>query len=282
MLEFHLEKKLHGAGGDLNLKVSGEIAKGRFVALYGASGVGKTSILRMLAGLMHPDSGQISVNQSLWVDTQHHITLKPQKRKVGFLFQDYALFPNMTVERNLSFALSKGQNPAIVSELIEIMELQALRGRKPQKLSGGQQQRVALARALVGQPQLLLLDEPFSALDYEMRKKIQSFILTLHRRYELTTLIVSHNPEEIREIADEIWVLKEGSFAVKGTPETYFSQFVEKEKLSLRGEIREIHHEGSTWYVKIHIGGELVQVQLSKEQVENLKVGDLVKWEMFK
>ena len=115
-----------------------------------------------------------------------------------------------------------------------------------------------------------------------MRKKIQSFILTLHRRYELTTLIVSHNPEEIREIADEIWVLKEGSFVVKGTPETYFSQLVEKEKLSLQGEIREIHHEGNTWYVKIHIGGELVQVQLNKEQVENLKVGDQVKWEMFK
>ncbi|MEM6628980.1 MAG: ATP-binding cassette domain-containing protein [Bacteroidota bacterium] len=281
MLEFDLEKKLHGAEGDLNLKVSGKIIQGQLIALYGPSGIGKTSILRMIAGLMKPDTGFIRVNQISWVHTIQRVNLRPQQRKVGFLFQDYALFPNMTVERNLMFALPKGHDATIISDLVNIMELQGLRKRKPPTLSGGQQQRVALARALVAQPSLLLLDEPLSALDYEMRRKLQRFILTLHKRYQLTTLLVSHDPEEISEMADEIWVMKEGCFVAKEAPQLFFDKSLDKESLSLWGEITHITARDSQYFIQMKLGGETLGFHIERKKAEHLKVGDRVKWGFF-
>ena len=173
MIEIFLQKKLNASSGDMLLEVKTNIEQGQFVTLYGKSGAGKTSTLRMLAGLLKPDSGKISIHGNLLLDTSNQINLSPQKRKIGFVFQDYALFPNMTIIENLSFALNKNQDKKILDELIEIMEIGDLRNQKPHRLSGGQQQRVAVARALVQKPALLLLDEPLSALDEEMRNKIQ-------------------------------------------------------------------------------------------------------------
>ncbi len=149
MIQIALQKKLGAANGEMQLDVDIEIEEGMLVTLYGNSGAGKTSILRMIAGLLQPERGLISVNEKCWLDTSRGISLTPQQRKTGFVFQDYALFPNMTVKENLAYALEKGQSKAIVEELIRIVELRDLQQRKPSELSGGQKQRVALARALV-------------------------------------------------------------------------------------------------------------------------------------
>jgi molybdate transport system ATP-binding protein len=218
MIEVALQKKLSASMGEMLLEVAFKIEKGSLVTLYGKSGAGKTSILRMLAGLLRPDEGRIWVNGTVWYDAKQKICLKPQKRKVGLLFQDYALFPNMTVRGNLEFALEKGQDRKTVSEIIEVMELGELQLRKPQTLSGGQKQRVALARALVHLPEILMLDEPLSALDAEMRQKLQDYILKVHREYQLTTILVSHDLSEILKMSNQVLVLEQGLITHKGTP----------------------------------------------------------------
>ena len=222
MIRFALHKKLNAASGMMFLQVKCEFESGQLVTLFGKSGVGKTSILRMLAGLMTPDAGQIIVEDATWLDTRQKINLRPQHRKVGLVFQDYALFPNMTVRENLLFALSKPQAQTFVAHLIDIVEFQTLQNRKPDSLSGGQKQRVALARALVQRPKLLLLDEPLSALDIEMRRKLQSYILKVHQEFGLTTILVSHDLSEILKMSDKVIILEEGKIIRQGSPPEVF------------------------------------------------------------
>lgn len=280
MIEFELGKTLHTAWGNKPLQVAGKIPKGSLIALFGGSGEGKTSILRMLAGLMKPDSGKIQVDDEYWLDTDQRLHLPPQQRRVGFLFQEYALFPNMSVRRNLSYALEKGQDDSIVEELIAIMELGELQHQKPNSLSGGQKQRVALARALIRKPPILLLDEPLSALDYDMRQKLRSYILTLHQRYQLTTLLVSHDPEEIQQMADEVWVLKGGKFIVKESPSSYFHTSSAKKGLSVRGEVVGISLQEQAYLVQVKMGNDIVTLTLDALNGKNLTVGDQVKWDI--
>jgi molybdate transport system ATP-binding protein len=180
------------------------------LALTGPSGSGKTTILRILAGLEKRAKGRLMVQGELWQDSAQGIFLAPQQRSIGVVFQDYALFPNMSVVQNLQFALPKTENQTLIEELLEVMDLQELKTAYPRELSGGQQQRVALARALVRRPKLLLLDEPLSALDTQMREHLQTFIRLLHERYALTTLLISHHPEEIQRLADRVLVLEKG------------------------------------------------------------------------
>ena len=148
MTHFSLQKRLHAADGILSLDVKCEIEDAAFISLYGASGAGKTSLLRMLAGFMQPDKGMIKVNDEVWFDSENKINIVPQRRSVGFVFQDYALFPNMNVEENILFALGKNDSKQIIEELLEMTGLRGLRNKKIQMLSGGQKQRVALARAV--------------------------------------------------------------------------------------------------------------------------------------
>ncbi len=233
MLKIRLKKQLHAHFGDMLLDVSIEVERGTFVSLYGKSGAGKTSILRMLAGLMQPESGYIEVGGEVWLDTQKGVALKPQRRNLGFVFQDYALFPNMSVRENLLFALARGQNKKAVEELINMVELRELQGRYPHELSGGQKQRVALARALVRRPPLLLLDEPLSALDFDMRSKLQEYILHLHRKYHLTTLLVSHDLPEVVRMADVVYRIDEGKITTGGTPRELLGKQLERYLASL-------------------------------------------------
>ncbi len=277
MIEFELGKTLHTAWGNKQLQVAGKIPKGSLIALFGGSGVGKTSILRMLAGLMKPDSGKIQVGEACWLDSNKKIYLPPQERSLGFLFQEYALFPNMTVRRNLTYALDRGAPTNMLEELIETMELGELQHRKPLSLSGGQKQRVALARALVRKPPLLLLDEPLSALDYDMRTKLRSFILKLHRQYELTTFFVSHDPEEILQMADEVWVLKGGKFIAKESPASYFQPSPEENGLAVWGEVVSIEPQEQAYLVQVKMGNELISLMLDASQGEKLSVGDKVR-----
>lgn len=218
MIEVAITRKLHGAGGAINLNLDVTIGTGEFVTLYGPSGAGKTSVLRMLAGLLTPGDGRIVCDRQIWFDKNKRINLKPQRRDIGMVFQEYSLFPNMTVQGNLEFALQKDQPKSKVEELLQLTELEQLRDKKPAFLSGGQKQRVALARALVRQPKLLLLDEPLSALDTAMQTKLQDYILHIHRQYNLTTLMVSHDLNEVIKMSKRVLILEDGAIKKDGAP----------------------------------------------------------------
>lgn len=276
MISLDIKKRLKAAAGDMELALKLEIERGELVTLYGESGSGKTSILRMLAGLMCPDSGKIVVGYQVWYDPERRLLLPPQKRRVGFVFQDYALFPHMTVRQNLEFALTHRQDAAIIDELIHIMELEALQQQKPAKLSGGQQQRVALARALVGQPEILVLDEPLSALDYAMRVKLQDYILQLHRRFELTTILVSHDPSEILKMSDRVFELKNGKITRQATPVDFFRETLRSARVSFSGEVIRLVQEGRAVVATLRVNGEELQVPLDETQAEGLKPGDRI------
>lgn len=203
----------------MTLRVGQKLAPKQFLAISGPSGGGKTTLLRILAGLARPDRGFLQVGDRVWMDTDKRLFLPPQKRDVGMVFQDYALFPNMTVGKNLHYALGRSDNPQVIDELIETMELEQLTDEFPRTLSGGQQQRVALARALVRRPNLLLLDEPLSALDTDLRQRLQNYILRVHHQFGLTTILVSHDYSEINKMADQVWRLENGQVTYAGSPD---------------------------------------------------------------
>jgi molybdate transport system ATP-binding protein len=276
MIEIFLQKKLNASSGDMLLEVKTNIEQGQFVTLYGKSGAGKTSTLRILAGLLKPDSGKISIHGNVLLDTSKQINLSPQKRKIGFVFQDYALFPNMTILENLSFALNKNQDKKILDELIEIMEIGDLRNQKPHRLSGGQQQRVAVARALVQKPALLLLDEPLSALDEEMRNKIQKYILQVHLEFNLTTILISHDLAEVLKMSDQVLVLDHGKIIQSGNPLDVFS----KEKLNgnfqVTGEVVSMEKQNSNLILTILIGKEIAKIMVKQNDHPTLTLGDQI------
>jgi molybdate transport system ATP-binding protein len=218
MIEIDLHKKLFGSSGNFQLEVSVRFEKGEFVSLYGPSGSGKTSLLRMLSGVLPAASGRICIDGNTWFDSDKRINLPPQERNVGIVFQDYALFPNMTVRENIAYALQRNQSGAMVDEVIELMELDQLYNKRPYLLSGGQRQRTALARALVRRPTLLLLDEPFAALDTEIRLRIQDYLRIVHQQYNLTTVLVSHDMLDVIKLASKVFVLENGRITRTGSP----------------------------------------------------------------
>jgi len=213
---------LHTAQGPRRLEVELRWQQGRLLVIYGPSGAGKTTLLRLVAGLLKPDTGFIEVEGETWLDTQRRFELPTRCRSIGFVFQDFALFPHLTVRQQLEYALPDPRNKTIVAELLSLMELEELQHRRPALLSGGQQQRVALARAIARRPRLLLLDEPLSALDDDMRNKLQDYILMAHRHYGLTTLLVSHHLPEVLRLADEAVLLEEGKITGQGSPTALF------------------------------------------------------------
>ncbi|HEU4791493.1 MAG TPA: ATP-binding cassette domain-containing protein [Flavobacterium sp.] len=276
MIQFKTHKMLQTADGKLPLDVSFTIEKGQFLAIYGNSGAGKTTLLRILAGLTKADKTHIEVANEIWDNSQNKIHLSVQKRSIGFVFQDYALFPNLTVKENLEFALQKNDNTQIVSELIELMELQSLQNSKPQNLSGGQKQRVALARAIVRKPKILLLDEPLSALDDEMRFKLQDYILKIHQKYQLTTLMISHNIPEIFKLSDKVIILDKGKILKEGTPGEVFSEEKISSKFKLTGEIISITKSDIIYVVQVLSGNNIVKVIATEDEIKNFSIGQKV------
>jgi molybdate transport system ATP-binding protein len=276
MIELSFHKKLISATGTMVLSVNTTIHEGSLVTLYGKSGAGKTTILRILGGLTTPDTGTIKVNNTTWLDTSKKINLKPQKRKVGFVFQDYALFPHMTVKENLAFALVKGQNPTIINHLIEMVELGELQHRKPNTLSGGQQQRVALARALVQKPKLLMLDEPLSALDEEIRYKLQHYILTVHKEFGLTTLLISHDISEVLRMSDIVIELNQGKILRQGTTTEIFQHQNIHAQFQLVGTLLQITKQDFMYILTIQIGKDVVNIVAEETEGKNLNIGDKI------
>lgn len=276
MITLDLYKSLHAAEGCINLNVQLKIDEGQFLTIYGESGAGKTSIFRMLAGLMQPDGGQIIVRGKTWFDSRAKINRKPQERKVGFVFQNYALFPHMTIRQNIEFALGRNQNRKIVEELIELTELKGVEQRKPKTLSGGQKQRVALARALALQPDILLLDEPLSALDRKIRMKIQDYLEHVHEKYGLTTLLISHDISEIVKLSDRVCFLDKGRIIRQGTPDEIFMSKEISGKFRFTGEVLGIEKQGVVYIVTAMVQNNMVKIIAQEEEIKDISIGDKV------
>jgi len=226
MLKIDIQRSMLTSEGKTDLKVCSEIQSNELLCLFGHSGAGKTTLLRILAGLTTPDKGRIVFNDTVWYDSEKKINVPPQKRNVGYMFQDYALFPNMTVEKNISFA-QKEKNKEEVDKLLTLFDLGTLRNQHPPKLSGGQKQRVALARALAAKPNLLLLDEPLSALDFDMRLALQHEIRKAHEVLNTITLMVSHDLQEVFHLASSVIMLRNGTVIKEGKTADVFSQATE-------------------------------------------------------
>ena len=271
MIKIDINKKLHGANGQMDLDVNLEIKEGDFIALAGQSGSGKTTLLRILSGL-EDANGIIKIGEDIWLDDKN--VLPPQKRKIGFVFQDYALFPNMSVEENLLFV---NKDKKLANHLLELTELSELKNRVPNTLSGGQKQRVSLCRAMMNRPKLLLMDEPLSALDPAMRTKLQNEILTLHKEFGTTTIMVSHDPSEIYRLASRIVVLDQGVIIDDGTPKDVLLKTLGSQKFSFEGELLDIKKVDVIYVAIISIGQQLVEVVVSQDEAKNLKIGDSVR-----
>ena len=193
-------------------------SQNRSVVIFGPSGSGKTTLLKIIAGLNSPDCGLIKINNKIFFDQKHKINLVPQKRKLAYLFQGYSLFPHLTVKQNISFSLVKGifnprvsQDFAIVKDWMNRLEILNYAEYYPYQLSGGQQQRVALARALVAQPDLLLLDEPFSMLDSRLRRKLRYEIRDIQQRLQCLMMVISHDDEDVECFGEDILHLGKNS-----------------------------------------------------------------------
>lgn len=200
-----------------------EIKTGKLTALLGPSGSGKSTLLRLIAGLEHQNSGRI------WLAGKNTDFLSVQERQIGFVFQNYALFNNLTVFQNISYGLKikKLKNQQIkdrVQELLKLIQLENFSSRYPTQLSGGQRQRIALARALAVEPMVLLLDEPFGALDIQVRKDLRNWLKKLHEEVSVTTLFVTHDQQEAMELAHEIIILKKGKVEQTGSPHELYDQ----------------------------------------------------------
>jgi len=249
---------------DVNLS----IPSGELVALLGPSGSGKTTLLRIIAGLETPDSGRILFNGQ---DTTHsHV----RERQVGFVFQHYALFKHMTVFDNVAFGLnvrpkstrpSKGDIRDKVNELLRLVQLEGMAKRYPAQLSGGQRQRIALARALAVEPQVLLLDEPFGALDAQVRAELRRWLRKLHDEIHVTSVFVTHDQEEALEVADRIVVMNRGRIEQVGTPDQVYEHPANPFVLNFLGNVNLFHgrihqpdvvlqggHENAVAYVRSH------------------------------
>jgi sulfate transport system ATP-binding protein len=231
--------------------VSFEAMDGKITAILGPSGSGKSTVLRMIAGLEIPDSGRITLAD----EEQTFATV--QERRVGFVFQHYALFRHMTIEDNIGFALRvrrvpKAEVRARVQELLKLIRLEGLGRRYPGQLSGGQRQRVALARALAARPRVLLLDEPFGALDAKVRQELRQWIRRLHEEIRVTSIFVTHDQEEAFEVADRVVVMNNGRIEQVGTPAEVFEHPANAFVMDFLGHVNVFH--GRVEAGKAHLG----------------------------
>ncbi|MGN1318591.1 MAG: sulfate/molybdate ABC transporter ATP-binding protein [Lachnospirales bacterium] len=219
---------------DIDLKFQSDSKR---IGILGASGSGKSMILKMIAGIEKPDVGYISVDKDVFFDSKNKINIIPQKRITGYLFQNYALFPKMTVMENIKAAIKKpkGEKIEIANNLISKFKLTGLENQYPNTLSGGQKQRVAIARIMAYKPRVILLDEPFSALDLYLRDEMQRELLNMLKDYEGTVIIVSHNRDEIYRLSDELIILDNGKISVSGKTKDIFKNPVSKVSARLTG-----------------------------------------------
>lgn len=275
MIDINISKKLLGQNGEFVFECNISNNTNELISVFGPSGSGKSTLLKMIAGLEAPDSGYIKIGNETWYDKDNGIDLKPQHRKVGFVFQEYTLFPNMNVLENIMFAQSK-KDTKKANELLKLTELSELSKSYPSKLSGGQKQRVALARAIAREPEILLLDEPFSALDTVVKRKLHDEILRLKSALNLPILFVSHDKEEVFKLSDKIAAVKDGKISAMHSPDEAFFDSKFSGKFSFLGTVINIKKIDITYMAYLSVGGQLVQTLLTEDDIKDLKVGDEV------
>jgi len=272
-IEVRKVSKTFGAFSALR-EVSLEVADGQLVALLGPSGCGKTTLLRIIAGLEEADSGEIMLNGE---DVRRRRT---QERGVGFVFQHYALFRHMTIFENVAFGLRvrpRGQRPGRaeierrVAELLKLVQVEWLADRKPWQLSGGQRQRVALARALAVEPRVLLLDEPFGALDAKVRQELRRWLRRLHDELHITSVFVTHDQEEALEVADRVVVMNEGRVEQIGTPQEVYDRPASPFVYGFLGKVNLFHARLAMG--RARIGNVEVEVPAPTEDWDTSAVG---------
>ena len=217
LLKVDIQKRLK----EFDLDVDFELKKG-CLGILGPSGCGKSMTLKSIAGIVDPDDGIVSLNGKTYFDSSAKINLKPQKRNVGYLFQNYALFPNMTVEENVAVGLGKDYDRGHLSQIIKRFHLDGLEKRYPRQLSGGQQQRVALARILAYGPDVILLDEPFSAMDTFLKEQLRLELINSLKDFDGFSILVTHNRDEAFQFCDELIILDQGKIIAKGETHDVF------------------------------------------------------------
>lgn len=271
MIHIDIKKNLHGNLGEMSLDVNFTLEQGDFLCISGKSGAGKTTLLRIIAGLEEAQ-GTIKVDDTFWLNKKQF--LKIQKREISFVFQDYALFDNMSVEENLLYV--KKDIP-LAKKLLSLTQMYELRKRHPSTLSGGQKQRVAICRALMKKPKLLLLDEPLSALDNVMRQNLQNEILLLHKEFDTTTIMVSHDVSEIYKLASKVIILENGKIIKEGKALEVLLKHQGSQKFSFEAEILDIKQVDVIYIATLCIAQQLVEIVISKKQKDVLSIGQKIR-----
>ncbi len=275
MIKIDIKLPINTAKGKKQLELNTCLKANEITAIFGESGVGKTTLLKIIAGLIKPEFGRIKVGDELWLDTQKNINLAIQKRKIGFVFQDYALFPNMSVKENISYAATSKQK---AEELLSLMNLENLAKIYPKNLSGGQAQRVALARALAREPQILLLDEPLSALDFKMRSFLQDELVKILQHFKITTLLVSHDLAEIYKLSHRILELSDGKIIKDARTNEFFTSSNLSAKLRLSATLLEMKKSDILVIFTLLLNQDIVKITLSEEEFlrtyKDVKIGD--------
>jgi len=213
--------------GPIPLDVAFTCAPGEVLGLVGPSGAGKTTVLRAIAGLYRTRAGRVGVDGAVWFDSETGVYLPPHRRRVGLVFQEHALFPHLSAAANVAVALSdhpRAERHSLAMALLSRVHLEGLETRKPAELSGGQRQRVAIARALARDPQVLLLDEPFSAVDRRTRVHLQAEIVALRKDLAIPMLLVTHDVDEVARLADRLCILDQGRVCLTGRPDEVLAQ----------------------------------------------------------
>lgn len=270
MIYINVRKKLNGVIENMELEFKLNIKKGEFLAIIGESGSGKTTLLRIIAGL-EKSEGEIIVDKEIWQNEK--IFLPPQKREIGFVFQDFALFPNMNVLENLLYVKN---DKDLANHLLKISGIENLKNRYPNTLSGGQKQRVALARALMRKPKILLLDEPFSALDEKRREDLQDRLYFFHKEFDLTTIMVSHSSSEVYKLADNLVELNYGKIKRYGNAKKLLINSKTSEKFTIRGKLIDIIKADIINIAVVSVGNNIIECVISQNEAKNLKIGDNV------
>ncbi|MDE1919985.1 MAG: ATP-binding cassette domain-containing protein [Candidatus Omnitrophica bacterium] len=276
MIRLRLKRRMHTPQGQEWIDVDLNIDRGEFVALFGKSAAGKTTLLRMLAGLTRPQEGYIEVDGEIWFDSRRKIDLPVQQRRTGFVFQDDGLFPHMTVRRNLEYACGDKADHDMIYEWTAVMGLKGMEDRKPSQLSGGQKRRVALARALLSKPKMMLLDEPLSGLDLHARLDVQDEIIKAWRKTGITTILVSHDLSEVFKMSQKIFVIEQGRITASGSPQDVFINRELSGKFRFTGQIIDIQRDGVVNILTLCVGNHLTKVVAGDEEISGLAVGSRV------